>query len=303
VNKTKKHGFGGWQVRHAWVLAAAGSLPAVDASALGISLGDWVSPVPGHDVLAWHAGYTHSQGTYSGGNPLNSRAGLRASSTLLRYTHPVRVGESVVANPQFGAIAVDIHANSAAGVNDAKGLADPFFTVPFFFTINAQNREYLVIAPFIFFPTGKYDHNDSVNPGANRWLMALQLGYQRKLVGNFNVELMGEANYFTHNDDVGPLRQMLKQDPVFQVNAAISYQIPSDRYSLVGAGLSQRWGGKNTIDGVSANDRQSTTAVFVEASTFFTKQDQILVGISHDFNVRNGFRADQEIKARYIHVF
>ena len=287
-----------------FVLGASVLLGVVkDAHALGISIGDWVSPSPGHPILAWHVVQTENHKIYRDGHVVNRDAKLNVSSTLLRYTYPIRVSDRVVANPQFGAIAASISANRASGLNDTQGLSDPFFTIPFFFTLDVEQREYFVVAPFVFFPVGHYDHDKSINTGENRWHTALQLGYQRKLAGNFNIELMGEANFFTDNDQSGPDNGSLSQDPMYQVNAAVSWMFGPRRNNLLGGGVSYRWGGENHIDGQTLDDRASSTAVFIEASTFFTPQDQVLIGVSKDVKVENGFKTDAEIKFRYIHVF
>ncbi|EPA99411.1 hypothetical protein PG5_02180 [Pseudomonas sp. G5(2012)] len=278
-------------------------LPCLNAHALGISLGDWVSPSPGHPIFAWHVVQTNNHKIYKNNKIVNGEARNSVSSTLVRYTYPVRIAENVVANPQFGLIAADIESNRPSGLNDSAGLSDPFFTVPFFFTLDAEHREYFVAAPFVFFPVGSYDHNKTVNTGENRWHTAVQLGYQRQLLGSFNIELMGEANFFTDNHKSGPDNGSLSQEPMYQVNAAVSYMFGEHLSNLVGGGLSHRWGGENHIDGQALGDRASSTAIFAEVSTFFTAKDQVLLGVSRDVVVENGFKTDTELKFRYIHVF
>ncbi|WP_110948842.1 transporter [Pseudomonas bohemica] len=285
------------------LLTISGFSPLMPAHALGISLGDWVSPSPGHPIFAWHVVQTNNHKTYQDNKVVNDKARMNITSTLVRYTYPVRVADGVVANPQFGVIAASIDSNRPSGLNDTAGLSDPFFTVPFFFTLDAEHREYFVAAPFVFFPVGRYDHDQSMNTGENRWHTALQLGYQRQLVGNYNIELMGEANFFTNNDKSGPDNGSLSQDPMYQVNAAVSYMFGQRLNNLVGGGVSHRWGGESHIDGQALDDRASSTAVFMEVSSFFTAQDQVLLGISRDIVVENGFKTDAELKFRYIHVF
>ena len=273
------------------------------ALALGADLGDWVPPTPGHNLFAWYSVHSESQGLYQEGSEISGRPGLDVNFNLLRVTNPVHVGEKWIGNPQIGVSYIGLDSNNAAGLGEGSGFGDPFVSFPVFFPMRSGLREYFVVAPFLYLPIGEYDHEDALNAGENRWKGVVQLGYQRALVGGLNLELLGEVTLFGDNDEYGSNKATLSQDPLYEGRAALSYQIESPIYSVFGGGVQQTWGGENEINGHELGDDVRTTTLYLQASTFVTRSDQILFSFSRDLERENGFELDREFKIRYLHIF
>lgn len=197
-----------------------------------------------------------------------------------------------MASVQLGVATADLNGNRASGIDDqAKGITDPFVAMHLYFTLDADKLEYFVVAPFLFLPLGDYDPNKNINTGESRWHSALQVIYQRRLVGRFNLEVLGEANFYSKNNRLGPNHAELKQDPAYLTHVALSYDLGDSRHTRIGAGVQHRWGGETTIDSQSMNDRTAYTAGFVQVLTFLGPVDQVMFGYSHDFKVENGVQS------------
>ncbi|HBP6729756.1 TPA: transporter [Pseudomonas aeruginosa] len=292
--------------RRSWLPALALpflSVIPLHVHALGADLGDWVAPTPGHNLFAWYGIKTENSGLYQKGKVVDNRAQLDANVSLVRFTNPVHVGESWIGNPQFALQIAELSPKHMNGQEDASGIGDPFVSFPIFFPLDRSKREYFVFAPFLYLPLGEYDHNDPLNIGENRWKGVFQFGYQRGLSDHFNVELLAEATVYGENDEYGPAKQTLKQKPLYEGRAALSYQFNNPGNSLIGGGLQKNIGGENELDGVDQRDRIDSTAFYVQASTFITPSDQILFGFSRDIDTENGFKMDKQFKLRYLHVF
>jgi hypothetical protein len=276
---------------------------SLQVHALGADIGDWVPPTPGHNLFAWYGVRAENSGIYQNGKVVNKEAQLDANVSLVRFTNPVHVGDSWIGNPQFALQVAELSPKHMNGLKDASGMGDPFVSFPIFFPLDQANREYFVFAPFLYLPLGEYDHKDYLNIGENRWKGVFQFGYQRGLSEHFNLELMGEATLYGKNDEYGPSKQTLRQKPLYEARAAISYQFNNTGNTLIGGGLLRDIGGENELDSVDQRDRLDSTAFYVQASTFVTPADQILMGFSRDIDTENGFKMGRQFKLRYLHVF
>ncbi|MFJ4156295.1 transporter [Pseudomonas sp. NPDC089752] len=272
------------------------------AHAIGADIGDWVAPMPGHDLLALYGVHTKNSKIYEDGHVTDKQAQLDVDFGLLRYTHPMYWG-SWIANPQIAIPYVNYEPKGVNTLNKASGVGDVFIVLPFWPLADRASRHYFSVSPFLYIPTGEYKSDKALNPGENRWKAALQLGYQKGLGENFNVELIADATVFGSNQDYGPNRLKLTQKPLYDIRAAITYQFNDNRNTLMGFGVQQVFGGENKLDGVEADDRQKTTSVYAQASAFVTPKDQLLFSTTKDIETESGFKLDYQFKIRYLHVF
>ncbi|MFJ4376219.1 transporter [Pseudomonas japonica] len=270
--------------------------------ALGTNIGDAVAPEPGHDLLAVYLLNTRNARFYNSGNVVSERAKLDATTTILRYAHPIQLG-NIIANPQFAVFHNNLSPDHVDGLRHTSGVADPLIGFPLFVHIDRAAGEYLAIAPFLFLPIGEYDHKDLLNAGENRWKATLQLVYQRPLGKDFYLELVGEGTAYWRNDDYGPNRMTLRQRPWYETKAALTYQFSDPGHTLAGVGVYRDFGGQTRLDDRWQDDRVATTGFYVEASTFYSKSDQLLLGFYRDVDVENGFRVNQQFRLRYLHIF
>jgi hypothetical protein len=272
------------------------------ALALGTNIGDAVAPEPGHDLLAVYQLNTKNSKIYSNGSVASKDAKLDANTTIVRYAHPIQLGD-MIANPQFAVFHNNLSPENVSGLRHTSGMADPLVGFPVFLHVDREHGEYLVIAPFLFLPIGEYDHNDALNTGENRWKATLQLLYQRSLGNNFNLELLGEGTAYMRNDEYGPNKMTLRQRPWYETKAAVTYQFSDPGHTLAGVGVYRDFGGQTKLDDQWQDDRIATTGFYIEASTFYSQSDQLLLGLYRDVDVENGFKVSQQFRLRYLHVF
>jgi hypothetical protein len=276
--------------------------PRPALAALGSNIGDAVAPEPGHDLFAAYLLNTKNSKFYSNGSVVSKKAKLNATTTVIRYAHPIELG-GMIANPQFALFHHDLSPEHVNGLQHTSGIADPLIGLPLFLHVDRSNGEYLVIAPFLFLPLGKYDHNDLLNAGENRWKATLQLLYQRSLGNNFNLELVAEGTAYRRNNEYGPDKMTLRQRPSYQGKAAVTYQFSDPGHTLAGIGVYRDIGGQTKLDDKWQDDRIATTGFYAEASTFFSKSDQVLLGFYRDVDVESGFKVSQQFRLRYLHIF
>ncbi|MFJ4192560.1 transporter [Pseudomonas sp. NPDC089534] len=270
--------------------------------ALGTNLGDAVAPPPGHDLLAIYLLDTKNSKLYSNGSVVSKQAKLDAVTTVVRYARPIQLG-NLIANPQFAVFHNNLSPEHVDGLRHTSGVADPLIGFPVYLLSDHDAGEYLAVAPFLFLPIGEYDHKDMLNPGENRWKATLQVLYQRRLGNGFNLELVGEGTAYAHNDDYGPDRKTLRQRPWYETKAALTHQFNDAGHTLAGAGVYRDFGGQTKLDDRWQDDRIATTGFFIEASTFLSRSDQILLGLYRDTDVENGFKVSQQFRLRYLHIF
>lgn len=111
----------------------------------------------------------------------------------------------------------------------------------------------------IFFPTGKYSSDRSINVGANRWALRLgvpivyAIGERMADPQLTTIELMPTVTFFGANDDPFDADRT-KQDPLFILEGHLTRGFTSRFWGSLD--LLWRYGGGVAIDGVDANNAQ-----------------------------------------------
>lgn len=286
----------------AMILSLIGLYP-LPANALGSDIGDAIAPVPGHDLLAGYVLANRNSSMYKNGDVVSRQAKLKATTSIIRYAHPIALGDFMIGNPQFVLFHSNLSPDNVVGLRHTSGLADPLVGFPIWLHVDRANNNYFVIGPYVFLPIGEYDHNDLLNPGENRWKATVQALYQRGLGPNWRLELVAEATVYGKNNEYGPSKMTLRQRPWYETKVAFNYQFDNPAHTLVGGGLYYNIGGETKLDNNWQGDRTKTTGFYSEISTFVTASDQILFGYYRDLDVESGFKMDQQLRVRILHVF
>jgi hypothetical protein len=103
-------------------------------------------------------------------------------------------------------------------------------------------------------PLGQYDETKLINLGTNRWTFVPRVGVSQRL-GRWNLEGVTAAWFFTDNPNNQD--RTIEQDPLFAVEASVSYLFDGGAWISVNGGWGS--GGRATVDGVPGNERQENT--------------------------------------------
>lgn len=88
-----------------------------------------------------------------------------------------------------------------------------------------RRRTYLLgTSVIIQAPTGQYDPTKLINLGTNRWAVKPELGFSYP-VRKFYLDVYGGAWMFTENASFFPGQNTRQQDPLFTVQAHVSYNV------------------------------------------------------------------------------
>jgi len=108
-------------------------------------------------------------------------------------------------------------------------------------------------------PLGDYNNENIINTGSNRWTFKPEIGISNRW-GKWSIENAFAARFFTDNDNfVGGTT--LEQDPLYQVQTHLIYQLPKGRWVSVNGNYF--WGGRTRRDGVKGDDQQKNSRVGV----------------------------------------
>ncbi|MBN3790924.1 transporter [Burkholderia sp. Ac-20353] len=276
---------------------AATSLPAV---AIDVDAGDYTALPAGTNLGMLY--YQHaednrimSNGTQVAGGKLTSDIGI------LRGVHFMNIGGFTV-DPQFLLPFGNVRGSrNLEGLGSSGGTADLIFAATVWLVNNPDKKTYFGITPFLYVPTGSYDRNRALNLGENRWKGALQAGFITPLVGNLLLDLIADVTFYGNNTNYGPAGSTLRQDPLFQGQAWLRYNVTST--FDVRAGFSQSFGGRTTIDGVSQDNRTSTNKFSVGFAWFPAPTWQVLGTYGQDISVQNGPKEADRFNLRLLKVF
>lgn len=131
---------------------------------------------------------------------------------------------------------------SLNGAFSASGLAAPILASQFWFIHNDTTKSYLAFTPFVFFNVGQYNAFKQVLPGAinlgtNRWQFRQELNFTQgfEVIPGHNayIEVTLGVDEFTDNTDFGVGRQTLTQQPLFNVESHLSYDLTKAVFAAV----------------------------------------------------------------------
>ena len=274
---------------------------ATVAQAVDVDAGDYTALPAGTDLGLVYYQHAHRDRLYSGGHRVPVDGGLDSDVGIARGVHFMDIGGYIV-DPQFllpfgqlkgrGDLAPSLGSGSGAG--DLILAATVWLTKP-------SDKTHFGITPFVYVPTGSYDHDKALNLGENRWKFALQAGFITPLTESVTLDLAADATVNGKNDDYGAARQTMRQDALYQVQGFL-------RYSLSPAadlrfGLSEVAGGETRVDGVAQGNRQSTSKFSLGGAWFVAPRTQLMANYGRDISVRDGFKEANRINLRLLQLF
>jgi hypothetical protein len=108
-------------------------------------------------------------------------------------------------------------------------------------------------------PLGDYNNENLINTGSNRWTFKPEIGISNRW-GNWSIENAFAARFFGDNDNFFG-GTTLEQDPLYQLQTHLIYQLPKGRWMSVNGNYF--WGGRTKKDGVKGDDVQENSRVGV----------------------------------------
>lgn len=293
-------------LRRLTALAAASAAVlgfATPAHALDVDAGDYTALPAGTNLLLLYYQHATRDKLYSGGDRVPINPGLDSDIGLIRGVHFMDIGGYIV-DPQFilpfGKLKAkdDIAAlGSESAVGDLLVGATVWFNKP-------GAKTHFGITPFLSLPTGKYDRNQALNLGENRWKLILNVGYIDEIAPGLNWDVVGDVTIFGKNDDVndglGGITE-LKQKPQYQFQTFLRKNI-TPTFDLRG-GLSYVTGGETKLGGVNQDNRVSTSKFQFGGAWFVGPATQLLATYGRDIKVREGFKVNNELHLRFLQIF
>ncbi len=290
-----------WIILWGLVLLGAGLSCSRPASALDLDAGDYVPAAAGTTLGLLYLQQAERDHLYRDGHRLAGSPGLDSQIGILRLVHYADLGGYRVA-PQillpFGRLD-GRHDGNALG--DSSGLADPILAMPVWLLEQPQRRRFFAITPYLFVPVGRYDHDQPLNLGENRWKLTLQAGYVTGLGDRLALDLAADVTFYGDNDSYGPLRLNHEQKPSYQYQGFLRYPL-GDTLDLRG-GLSWQHGGENCLDSSWLDDSQRTGKWSAGFAWFFRPDAQLAATFGRDLTVDNGFREDSRVNLRLLYAF
>ena len=289
------------KLQSALALSIAALTLAAPAHAVDVDAGDYVAAPVGTTLGLVYYQHGENKSNYSSGHKLPGKAGLNTDIGILRMVRYMEIGGFTV-NPQFLMPFGKMKGKrDMSNLGSDSGPGDLILAATTWVVNEPENRRYFGITPYLYVPTGSYDHKDALNLGENRWKMALQGGYVQGLTDNLWLELIGDVTFFNKNDEFGPGKQTLKQEKLYQGQAFLRYQL-NDKWDVRG-GISRLWGGETKIDGVWQKDKPDTSKYTIGTAYNFDPSTQFIVSYGRDMSVENGFREHNRLNFRVMKAF
>lgn len=283
------------------VVALAAALLPLPGWAVDVDPGDYVPAPPGTTVGLLYVQHAERDQLYAGGVRAGVNPRLTSDVGILRLVHYTTLGGLTVA-PQvlmpFGRL--DAGGDTAA-LGRTSGVGDVILAAPVWVINDAASRTHLGITPYLFLPTGSYDHNRPLNLGENRWKLNLQVGLAQGLTERWHVDLTADATFYGKNDAFGAGGKTLRQEQQYQGQAYLRYQFSAGTNTFVG--LSQTTGGATRVDGTANDLATRQRKISVGASHFIAPTTQLMVSLGRDLRVDNGLRENARINLRMLQVF
>ena len=133
-------------------------------------------------------------------------------------------------------------------------------------------------------PASQYDSSKAVNIGTNRWAFKPGLGASKAL-GKFKLELSTDVTFYTDNNDFFG-GNTLKQDPLYSVQAHVSYDLGRGIWAAVDG--TYYFGARTTINGVQSNNELSNSRFGATFALPVNKYNSIKLYVSTGLFTRTG---------------
>ena len=280
-------------------LITAGLTPAVQA--LEVTAGDYEVYPAGVNIGVLYDQHIDTGGLYVHGTKVASDFDVTLDVGLLRYIRPTAVTSTITVDPQF--ILPFGHYNgsgSASVLGSGTQLGDLILGAPIKFLLDPTSRDAFSVGPFLYLPTGSYDRDRPFNPFAeNRWKGLLQFAYVTHFSPTWALDVISDVTVYGENNKDG--NSTLKQAAQYEEQAHLRYYVTPATF--VAADYGYKFGGNQSVDGVSLDNRTRTQYARLTTTSFITPTWQLQGQVGADVKVENGPKDKAFVNLRLAKIF
>lgn len=266
---------------------------------------DYIPASPGTLAILMYYSHITSDTLISDGQQVSSDVDFRGNVGLFRPVYYTKVGPFVI-DPQFiipfGDLNLETSGTGGADLS-SSGIGDPIVFATIWLYNNPQSKTWLGFTPFFFIPIGNYDNNGALTLGENRWRFREEFGFVQgfEVIPDHNAyfEIQLGADFLTENDDFGVNGASLEQDPIFNVESHLSYDITKSFF--VSADYYGHFFGEQRIAGVDLDNRINSHTLGGTLGFSLAPNYQLLFQYKGDVEVENGLEA-QTFTARFLYA-
>ena len=271
-------------------------------TAVTVDAGDYTRLPGGTGLALLYLQTFGGESLHVNGDEISDNAELTANVGILRGVKFLDIGNITVA-PQFllpfGKLETD---GDIASLDSANGLGDLILAPTIHLIQDPTRAKSFAVTPWLYLPTGAYDADKALNAlGENRWKLALQFGYITPIAENWLLDIIGDVMFFGENDDFGPAGASLDQDPQYELQTHVRYNVTPT--TTISGMLSQTWGGETEVDGFKQDNEQSRLKGLITVSHFVKPTLQVLGSLGRDISIEEGIGEDYRFNLRVVSVF
>lgn len=269
--------------------------------ALDVDPGDYTALDPGTKMGLLYLQHAERDGLYANGSKVQGHNVLDSNIGILRGVSYQNLGNTLT-NLQvllpFGQLK---GRDDSSALGSQSGIGDPILAGAYWLYDNPSKGRSLAITQYLYLPLGEYHRGDPLNLGENRWKYVFQGGYIHGFNQQWFLDVTADVTVFGKNDDYTYEGLDMKQRPQYQAQSYLRYKATPKLELYVGA--SRLWGGETEVAGVMQSDQPDQKKFMVGASYFIAPKTQVLATCGQDFSVENGFKEENRLNFRLLHVF
>lgn len=263
---------------------------------------DFITPPPGMTASVLYINHTSSNSMYENGKKIVN-ADLESLSGMMRFVHYFSIGD-YIADVNICLPYANMELNVAGSEFDASGVADPGLVFTFWPISDHDNKRFMGVAAYAFAPLGDYENDGTFSVGENRWHFKSDINFTQgfEIIPDHNLylELGGGIDLYTVNNDYGPSGDDLKQDPIYNLESHVSFDITKDVF--IAADYYGKFGGEKSWGDYDDVDRINTQAVGCTLNYSVTPTMGLMFSYTRDVYVENGLNT-QNLLCRIFKVF
>lgn len=235
------------------------------------------------------------------GNVSTRNAELNMNLGIARYVHYWAFGPwTVAANliQPFGSVHTELGPldEQASGIGDTTGNVTVWYPL----LSKNDNMFWLAAGLYVAAPTGQYNNDKFINMGANRWNYRIEVVPVAWKYKAFSLEVVGNVDFYTDNDDYTVNHLTLKQDPLYSAFGHITYDVTKTFW--VGASYFLHTGGETKINDVEQNDSVTEHKLMFTTAFQTTAQTQLMLQYATDVHMSDGVSTNA-IQARFAYFW
>jgi hypothetical protein len=162
-------------------------------------------------------------------------------------------------------------------------------TVEAFQAFRANPRPVLGISWKVLAPTGRYEEDQLINVGGNRWATKAEIGAAVPFASSWMMELAAGVWFYGSNDDF--LVGKLEQDPIYSAKANLIKRIRPGLWASLD--ITYFEGGRQSIDGTRLQDKQENVKVGATVVIPFGGRHAVKLGYAEGAKTKFGSDFDQ----------